>query len=147
MAVTMKTYGQFLKTALNKEIDWDTDSIKVMLCTALTINQDTPVYLADVTKTEVASGGGYTTGGKVLTFGSSTAISYNGTTNTITLDADDVVWTSATITASYAIVYDDTPAVNKPVIAYIDFGASQASVAGTFTITWPGTGIATIVVS
>ena len=147
MAVTMKTYGQQLKTALNKEIDWDTDSIKVMLCTALTINQDTPIYLADVTKTEVASGGGYTTGGKQLTFGSATAIAYNGTTNTITIDADDVVWTSATITASYAIIYDDTPVTNKPVIAYVDFGKSQATVSGTFTITWPTAGIATIVVS
>ena len=147
MAVTMKTYGQFLKTALNKEIDWNTDSIKVMLCTALTINQDTAVYLADITKTEVASGGGYTTGGKALTFSGATAIAYNSGTNTITLDADDVVWTSATITASYAIIYDDTPATNKPVIAYIDFGGSQVSTAGSFTITWPAAGIATIVVS
>lgn len=147
MAVTMKTYGQFLKTALNKEIDWDTDSIKVMLCTALTINQDTAVYLADITRTEVASGNGYTTGGKALTFSGATAIAYNASTNTITLDADDITWTSATITASYAIIYDDTPVTNKPVIAYIDFGGSNVSTAGTFTITWPTNGIATIVVS
>jgi len=34
MAVTAKWYGQALLKALNKEIDFDTDVIKVMLCTS-----------------------------------------------------------------------------------------------------------------
>ncbi len=29
MAVTCKAYGNFIKCALNKEIDWDTDTIKI----------------------------------------------------------------------------------------------------------------------
>ena len=146
MAVTAKLYGQFLKTALNKEIDWDSDSIKVMLCTALTIDQDGDIYLADVTKTEHAATGNYTTGGKALTFGSATAIAYDSGTNVIKLDADDVVWTSATISAAYAIIYDDTPVTDKPLIGYIDFGETVSSTNGSFTIAWATTGIATITV-
>ncbi|QIP43989.1 hypothetical protein G9444_6746 (plasmid) [Rhodococcus erythropolis] len=34
MAVTAKLYGLALQSAFNKEIDWDTDVIKVMLCTS-----------------------------------------------------------------------------------------------------------------
>lgn len=144
MAVTAKMYGNFILKALNKEIDWDTDSIKVMLCTALTIDQDGDVYLADVTKTEVANGNGYTTGGKAL---ANKSIGYTAGTNVIKIDADDVVWTSATITAAYAIIYDDTPATDKPVIGYVDFGESLVSTAGTFTIAWNAAGIATIAVT
>jgi len=147
MAITAKLYGNFLKCALNEEIDWDSDSIKVMLCTALTIDQDTDVYLADVTKTEVVAGGEYTTGGKALTFSGATAIAYTGATNVIKLDADNVVWATSTITAQYAIIYDDTPVTNKPLIGYIDFGESKSSVTGDFSINWDASGLATITIS
>lgn len=144
MAVTAKMYGNFLLKTLNKEIDWDTDSIKVMLCTAFTADQDGDIYLADVAKTEVASGGGYTTGGKAL---ENKTIGYTAGTNVIKLDADDVVWTSATITAAYAIIYDDTPATDKPIIGYVDFGESLVSSSGTFTVAWNTSGITTITVT
>lgn len=142
MAATAKLYGSFLMKALNKEIDWDTDTIKVMLCSALTNNQDTFVYLADATKTE-AIGTGYTAGGKALT---GVTIAYDGATNIIKLDTADVTWTNSTITASYALIYDDTPATNKPLIGYVLFGASTSSVAGDFTIQWDASGIANITI-
>lgn len=144
MAVTTKMYGNFLKTALNKEVDVDTDSIKVMLCTALTIDQDASVYLVDLTKTEVVAGGGYTTGGQALT---TVAVTYDGATNVVKIDADDVIWAASTITAAFAVVYDDTPATNKPLLSYIDFGESLSSSAGDFKIQWDAAGIATITVS
>lgn len=147
MAVTAKLYGNFLKCALNKEIDWDTDEIKLMLCTALTIDQDGDVYLADVTKTE-ASGTNYTAGGKALTFAGATAISYDTGTNKIILDADDVVWASSTISGvTHGILYDNTPATNKPLIGYIDFGGSFSSSNGNFTVSWNASGIANITIS
>lgn len=143
-AVTSKMYGQFLRKALNKEVDWDSDTIKVMLCTALTIDQDGDVYLADVTKTEVASGNGYTTGGATL---ANKTITYAGGTNVIKLDADDAAWANSTITARYAVIYDDAPATNKPVLGYVDFGENKSSSTGTFTVAWNASGIATITVS
>ena len=141
-----KLYGQFLSQALNKEIDWDTDTIKVALLTnAYTPDQDVHNYLDDVITHEV-SGTGYTAGGNTL---ANKTNNYNGATNVIVLDADDTTWSSSTITARYAVIYDATPATNanRPLIGYVDFGSDQSSSNGNFTITWDATGIVRITVA
>jgi hypothetical protein len=144
MAVTAYWYGQSLLKALNKEIDFDTDVIKVMLCTSAYVpSQDTHVY-KDVSVTNEVTGTGYTAGGATLT---TKTIAYDGTTNIIKLDADDVTWTNSTLTARYAVIYDDSPASNKPLLGYVDFGADQSSSSGNFTITWDANGILKITVS
>jgi hypothetical protein len=141
-----KLYGQFLSQALNKEIDFDTDTIKVALLTnAYTPDQDAHNYYDDVVANEV-SGTGYTAGGSTL---ANKTNSYNSATNVIVLDADDVTWSSSTITARYAVIYDATPATNatRPLIGYVDFGSDQSSSNGNFTITWDATGIVRITVA
>ncbi len=141
-----KLYGQFLQQALNKEVDWDTDTIKVALLTnSYTPDQDAHNYFDDVSTYEV-TGTGYTAGGITLANKTNT---YNAATNVIVLDADDVTWSSSTITARYAVVYDATPATNatKPLIGYVDFGSDQSSSNGNFTITWDATGIVRITVA
>jgi hypothetical protein len=141
-----KLYGQFLSQALNKEIDWDTDTIKVALLTnSYTPDQDAHNYLDDVVANEV-SGTGYTAGGNTL---ANKTNSYNSATNVITLDADDTTWSSSTITARYAVVYDATPSTDatRPLIGYVDFGSDQSSSNGNFTITWDATGIVRITVA
>lgn len=55
--------------------------------------------------------------------------------------AANVTWSNSTITARYAIIYDNTPASNKPLIAYIDLINDQSSNNGNFTITWDQSGI------
>lgn len=141
-----KLYGQFLSQALNKEIDWDTDTIKVALLTnAYTPDQDAHNYFDDVVANEV-TGTGYTAGGLTLSNKTNT---YNSATNVIVLDADDVTWSSSTITARYAVIYDASPATNatRPLIGYVDFGSDQSSSNGNFTITWDATGIVRITVA
>jgi hypothetical protein len=141
-----KLYGQFLSQALNKEIDWDTDTIKVALLTnAYTPDQDAHNYLDDVVATEV-SGTGYTAGGNTLANKTNT---YSAGTNTIVLDADDTTWSASTITARYAVIYDASPATNatRPLIGYVDFGSDQSSSNGNFTITWDATGIVRVTVA
>jgi hypothetical protein len=141
-----KLYGQFLQQALNKEVDWDTDTIKVaLLSNAYTPDQDAHNYFDDVVANEV-TGTGYTQGGITL---ANKTNSYNSATNVIVLDADDVTWSSSTITARYAVVYDASPATNatKPLIGYVDFGSDQSSSNGNFTITWDATGIVRITVA
>jgi hypothetical protein len=141
-----KLYGQFLQQALNKEVDWDTDTIKVaLLSNSYTPDQDAHNYFDDVSTYEV-TGTGYTAGGITLANKTNT---YNSSTNVIVLDADDVTWSSSTITARYAVVYDATPATNatKPLIGYVDFGSDQSSSNGNFTITWDATGIVRITVA
>ncbi|WP_280201403.1 hypothetical protein [Nocardia cyriacigeorgica] len=142
MPVTAKWYGLGLKAMANKEVDWDSDTIKVMLCTsAYAPNQDTHAYKSDVTN-EV-TGTGYTAGGGTLANRTS---SYTAGTNTLVLDADDLSWPNSTITARYAVVYDSTPAsdATRPILGYVDFGQDVSTTAGTFSIVWDAAGILTI---
>jgi hypothetical protein len=140
-----KLYGNFLKLALNKEVDWDTDTIKVaLLSNAYTPDQDAHDYFNDVSANEV-SGTGYTAGGATL---ASKTITYDSGSNVITLDAADTTWSSSTITARYAVVYGSTgTSSTSPLIGYVDFGSDQSSSNGNFTITWDATGIVRITVA
>lgn len=135
-----KVYQTMFAKALNKEIDYDSDTIKVALLTsAYTPNQTAHDYYDDVVANEV-SGTGYTAGGQALTSKTVT----QDTANKVTiLDAADVTWASSTITARYAVIYDDTPSTNatKPLLGYVDFGSDQSSSNGNFTLTWDATGI------
>lgn len=135
-----KLYGQFLGKALNKEIDWDTDTIKVALLTSAYVpNQDTHDYFDDVVGSEV-TGTGYVAGGATL---ANKALTYDAASNTVILDADDVTWAASTITARYAVIYDATPGTNatRPLIGYVDFVSDQSSTNGNFTLTWDATGM------
>lgn len=146
MAVTAKFYGNAFVHAFNKRIDFDTDTIKVSLHTSsYTPDQDAHDYADDLTN-EVANGNGYTTGGATL---GSPSITYTGASNVLKLDGADVTWSSSTITARYAVIYDATPgtAGTNPLIAYVDFGADVSSTNSNFTITWDAAGIATVTVS
>jgi hypothetical protein len=141
-----KLYGKFIQKALNKEVDWDSDTIKVALLTSsYTPNQDVHDYFDDVVANEV-TGVGYTAGGETLASKTST---YDGGTNVLILDAADVTWSASTITAQYAVVYDASGATNadKVLIGYVDFGSNQSSSNGNFTITWDATGIVRVTVA
>ena len=135
-----KLFGSVVAKAFNKEVDLDSDTIKVALLTnAFTPNQDTQDYFDDVAANEVA-GTGYTAGGVTLT---NKTVTYDAASNTFIFDADDVVIPNSTITARYAVVYDATPSTNatRPLIGYVDFSSDQSSTAGNFTITWDTSGI------
>jgi len=133
MAITSKMYGNFLLKALNKEVDWNTDTIKVMLCTSgYSPNQDTHIYKSSVTNEVV--GTAYTAGGITL---ANKTISYLPDSNIVKLDADDVVWGTSTITARYAVIYISTGTDSTSLlIGYVDFGSDLSSTATNFLITW-----------
>ena len=141
MAVTTTMYGLFMSSLANKEIDLDTDTIKVMLCTsAYTPNQDTHQYKSSVTN-EI-TGTGYTAGGATL---ASVTVGYTTGTNTFKFDAADTQWATSTLTARYAVVYDASPGsdATRPLICYVDFGADVSTTAGPFDIVWNAAGIFT----
>lgn len=145
MAHTGRFYGGFMQSLVNKEIDLDSDAIKVMLCTsAYTPDQDTHRYKSSITN-EV-SGTGYTAGGATL---ASVTLNYNASTNTLTLDAADVSWSGATLTARYAVVYDGTPGsdATRPLIAYFTFDQDISSTAAPFQLIWDTSGIASMTVA
>jgi len=144
MAVTTKVYQRAMLAFANKEIDWNSDTIKVALFTSdYTPDLAAHDYHDDLTD-EVANGNGYTTGG--ATMGSCTMTQNS---NVITFDGADVSWTSSTITARYAVIYDSSPgsSATNPLIALVDFGEDKASSSSTFQIAWNASGIFTITVS
>ncbi|AEV51994.1 hypothetical protein [Prescottella equi] len=145
MAHIGKFYGSFLLSAMNKEVDLDSDTLKVMLCTsAYTPNQDTHRYKSSITG-EV-SGSGYTAGGVTLT---GVTVTYDAATNTLKLDADDASWPAATITARHAVIYDSTPGsdATRPLIGYTTFDQDISSTAAAFQLIWDPAGICTMTVS
>ncbi len=85
---------------------------------------------AFVTTGEVASNGSYATGGGTLT---KVAPSTSGTT--AFTDFADLSFTTATITAMGALIYNSTNG-NKAV-AVLDFTSNKTSTSGTFTVQFP----------
>lgn len=141
-----KFYGQAFLSLFNKEIDVDTDTIKIMLCTSsYTPNQDTHRYKSDVTNEVV--GTGYTAGGATLT---GVTITYDAVTNTIKIDANDPSWASSSITgARVAVIYDATPGTDatRPLIAYAVSDVDMSTTSGTLSLTFDAAGIATVSVA
>jgi len=81
------------------------------------------------------TGTGYTAGGQALS-GPNTALSGNTLNFGVTASSSgDVTWSSSSITASGAVLYD---AATGMLIAYLDFGGSQVSAGGNFTVSWSG---------
>lgn len=146
MAVTAHYYDSFFKSVYNKEVDVDTDVLKLMLCTSTyTPNQGTHQYKSSVTN-EVASGNGYTTGGNTI---GSVTVSVNTGTHVINITGANGSWPASTFTARYAVLYDSSPATDatRPLILFVDFGADQSPSNGTLSVTWDASGIATVTVS
>lgn len=113
-------------------INWSTDTFKVMLCTSTyTPNKKTHTKRSDVTN-EV-SGTGYTAGGASATV----TVAATDTTNdrqVITLGGAS--WTTATITARYAVYYKSRGgASSADELVYVnDFGSDISATAATFTL-------------
>lgn len=83
---------------------------------------------------EVGNSGSYAAGGGTLTNVSPTA---SGTT--AFTDFADLSFTSATITAFGALIYNTTPnhTYTNPTVCVLDFGGAKTSTSGTFTIIFP----------
>ena len=80
---------------------------------------------------EVANSGTYAAGGGTLT-----NVTPTSTGTTAFTDFADLSFTSATITAYGALIYNDT-AAGDPTVCVLDFGGAKTSTVGTFTIVFP----------
>jgi len=108
------------------------DTFKLALYTSsATLDATTTAYSAT---NEVANSGTYAAGGGTLTNISPTT---SGTT--AFTDFSDLSFTSATITARGALIYNTTPAhtYTNAAVAVLDFGSDKTSTTGTFTIQFP----------
>ncbi len=83
------------------------------------------------TATDEVTGTGYTAGGNTLT-----RIDPTSSGTTAFTDFADTTWSSSTITARGALIYNDTAAGN-PAVVVLDFGADKTSTNGDFTVVFP----------
>jgi len=92
------------------------------------------------TATNEVSGTGYSAGGGTLT-------NVTPTTSGTTAYADfaDLTFSTATITARGALIYNDT-AAGDPSVVVLDFGADKTSTAGDFTIVFPTADASTAII-
>lgn len=101
----------------------------------LALYDNTPSFTAATTaytsSGEVANSGTYTAGGGTLT-----RITPTSSGTTAFTDFSDISFTSATITAYGALIYNDT-AAGDPTVCVLDFGGAKVSTTGTFTIVFP----------
>jgi hypothetical protein len=126
-------YDNFGQKVGNKEIDLDNDVLKVCLLTSTHTPDQTHEFYGDLDNEVV--GDGYTIGGETLT-----TVSWTTSAGVATSDADDPTWTTATFTARYAVIYDDTVA-SDPLICLYDFGEDKTVNYGTFTLYFNANGI------
>lgn len=130
MAITTAMTTSFKKEVLEALHDFNTTSgsvFKIALYTSTaSLDATTTVYSA----TNEVVGTGYTAGGNTLT--NIDPVS-SGTTGFA--DFADTTWTSATITAAGALIYNSSQS-NKAV-AVLSFGGDKTSTNGDFVVQFP----------
>jgi hypothetical protein len=128
--------GNFMCTSFKQEIlqgvhDFTAstgNTFKLALYTnSATLDASTTAYSAS----NEVSGTGYSAGGGTLTNITPTT---SGTT--AFTDFADLTFSTATITARGALIYNDT-AAGDPAVVVLDFGADKTSTSGDFTIVFP----------
>jgi hypothetical protein len=140
MAITQAMCTSFKQALLDGEMDFSSDTaqtFKIALYTSsATLDATTTAYSA----TNEVSGTGYSAGGNTLT------ISTNPTTSGTTayLSFSDTTWSTATITARGALIYQSGG--SNPAVAVLDFGGDKTSTAGDFTIQFPTADASTAII-
>jgi hypothetical protein len=129
--------GNFMCTSFKQEVlqgihNFTTstgDTFKLALYTnTAAFDASTTAYTAT---NEVGNSGSYAAGG-----GSLVNVTPTTSGTTAFVDFDDLAFTTATITARGALIYNSS-AAGDPTVAVLDFGSDKTSTSGTFTIQFP----------
>lgn len=132
-AGTFTLFDSFALRMADGTIDLDSHTFKMSLHTSSFVpSVSTMAVHADLTN-EVANANGYTTGGISLT-----SVTYTLSAAVAKFTSAAPVWTAAggSITARYAVIYDDT-STNKDLIGYflLDVTPADVTVTDTNTLT------------
>jgi len=133
--------GNYMCTSFKKELMFGAhdfangaDTFKMALYTSsASLNASTTAY----TTSNETSGTGYTAAGQNLTNVDPTI---SGTT--AFTDFTDETWSSSSITARGALIYNSTPnttsiSLTNPAVIVLDFGSDKTSTTGDFTVVFP----------
>lgn len=128
--------GNFMCTSFKKELLEAVHNFKnsggstfklAMYTNSASFTADTTAY---TTSNEV-SGTGYSAGGGTLT-----RIDPTTSSTTALTDFSDLTFSSSTITARGALIYNDS-ASGDPSVVVLDFGSDKSSSSGDFTVQFP----------
>jgi len=132
MAITTAMCSSFKRDLLKGYHGMDSDTFKMALFTSsATLGASTTNY----SSTNEVSGTGYTAGGQALDNGS---VTLSGTTAYV--DFDDETWTTATITANGALIYNTQTnggSGTTDAVAVLAFGGDKTSTNGDFVVQFP----------
>jgi len=130
MAITQAMCTSFKKALLDGEMDFSSDTAQTFKIALYTSSASLDATTTAYSATNEVVGTGYTAGGNTLTVVAPTT---SGTT--AYLDFNDTTWSTATITARGALIYQSGG--SNPAVAVLDFGADKTSTTGDFTIQFP----------
>lgn len=129
-------YNRFYANLFKKQIDWMGDTIKLALVQAsYTPDKDHNTW--STVSTYEAVGTGYTAGGIQL---AGVTVQQVDASDQVRADANDVTWASVTVSARYAVVYDDTLGT-KDLIACFDMGTTKSASGAAFTVEFNALGL------
>jgi hypothetical protein len=131
MAITQAMCTSFKVALLDGEMDFSSDTAQSYKIALYTSSASLDAATAAYTTSNEVSGTGYSAGGNTL------SISTNSTSTGTTafLSFATTTWTTATITARGALIYQ--AGGSTPAVAVLDFGGDKTSTAGDFQITFP----------
>ena len=124
-------FNRLIELWVKGQIDFDTDTIKVLLTTdAYVPNKDTHDFRDDVTN-EI-TGTGYTAGGITV----SVTVTRDDANDRVDITFASVNWPTATFTARKAVYYKSRGGASSAdeLILVKDFGSNVSKVAQTFTL-------------
>ena len=135
MTINQAVCASFKQELLAGDHDIDNDTINLALYTSsVTLNGNTTAY---ATTNEVGASGTYAAGGATLTSPTIGLTKTSATASTAFVDFANVSFTSATISAQAALIYNRSSSNTNAAIAVLDFDAVKTSTNGTFTIAFP----------
>lgn len=135
MAINQAVCATFKQQLLNGDHDITDDTVNLALFTSsATLNANTTAYAAT---NEVGASGTYAAGGATLQSATVGLTKTSVTASTAFVDFADLSFTSATISAQAALIYNRSSTATNAAIAVLDFGGVKTSTNGTFTIQFP----------
>lgn len=130
MATQILIPQNFALLVATKEVDYDNDTFKAILCTGTTFDVDNDLEYTDVSGTELSTGNGYTAGGQTMTMGT---LAVDDTNNDARAEPSNVTYTaSGGDIGPYqrVIIYDDT-VTDDPIYVCIIYDSPRTITNGT----------------
>ena len=135
MAISTAMCSSFKQELLQGKHDFQSSGGHTFKIALYTSSASLDATTTDYSATNEGSGTGYTAAGETLT---SNGVSLSSTTAFV--DFADVTWSSATITANGALIYNTTTdggSSTTEAVAVLAFGGDKTSTNGDFVVQFP----------